>query len=217
MKLYELGKVYFSRADGMADEPKVLCLGAYGADMDFFAMKGCVEAILSGMRVENVSFRAETSNPSYHPGRCAAVWAGEKYLGVMGQLHPLTAGNYGVDTELYTAELWLDAILESRGGTPVYQPLPRFPAVTRDISVTCAADIPVAMLQACIRKAGGELLRDCRLFDVYTGAPIPDGLKSVSFSLAMRSDDQTLTDDHAEEIVSSVLEALKKAYNAVMR
>ena len=217
VKLYELGKVYFPRADGMADEPKVLCLGAYGEDMDFFAIKGVVEEILKGLRVEDVSFRAENGNPSYHPGRCAAVYAGEECLGVVGQLHPLTAANYGVDAELYTAELWLDAMLAHRGATPVYQALPRFPAVTRDISVTCASSIPVAMLQACIRKAGGELLRECSLFDVYTGAPIPEGQKSVSFSLKMRADDQTLTDDHAEEIVNAVLEALKNAYQAVMR
>ena len=217
VKLYELGKVYFPRNDGMADEPKVLCLGAYGEDMDFFAIKGVVEEILDGMRVENVSFRAESGNPSYHPGRCAAVYAGEECLGVVGQLHPLTAANYGVDAELYTAELWLDKILANRGATPVYQPLPRFPAVTRDISVTCESSIPVAMLQSCIRKAGGELLRECSLFDVYTGAPIPEGQKSVSFSLKMRADDQTLTDDHAEEIVNAVLEALKNAYHAVMR
>ena len=217
VKLYELGKVYFPREDGMADEPKVLCLGAYGADMDFFTLKGTVEAILAGLRVENVSFKAETGNPSYHPGRCAAVYAGEECLGVMGQLHPLVAKNYGVDAELYTAELWLDAMLDSRGGTPVYQPLPRFPAVTRDISVTCDTSIPVAMLQACIRKAGGALLKECSLFDVYTGAPIPDGQKSVSFSLAMRAEDQTLTDDDAEQIVTAVLEALKSTYHAVMR
>jgi phenylalanyl-tRNA synthetase beta chain len=217
VKLYELGKVYFPRSDGMADEPKVLCLGAYGEDMDFFAIKGVVEEILKGLRVENVSFLAENGNASYHPGRCAAVWAGEECLGVVGQLHPLTAANYGVDAELYTAELWLDKMLAHRGATPVYQPLPRFPAVTRDISVTCESSIPVAMLQACIRKAGGELLRECSLFDVYTGAPIPDGQKSVSFSLKMRADDQTLTDDHAEEIVNAVLEALKNAYHAVMR
>ena len=217
VKLYELGKVYFPRSDGMADEPKVLCLGAYGEDMDFFAIKGVVEEILDGMRVENVSFRAENANPSYHPGRCAAVYAGEECLGVVGQLHPLTAANYGVDAELYTAELWLDKMLAHRGATPVYQPLPRFPAVTRDISVTCESSIPVAMLQACIREAGGELLRECSLFDVYTGAPIPEGQKSVSFSLKMRADDQTLTDDHAEEIVNAVLEALKSAYHAVMR
>ena len=217
VKLYELGKVYFKRPDGMADEPKMLCLGAYGADMDFFAIKGAVESILAGLRVQNVRFAAETKNASYHPGRCAAVYSGETPLGVVGEIHPLTAKNYGVDAPLYAAELWLDAMLESRGGTPVYQPLPRFPAVTRDIAVTVASTIPAAALQDTIRTAGGETLRDCKVFDVYTGAPIPPGFKSVAFSLTMRADDQTLTDDHADAILQSVLKALKEQHNAILR
>ena len=217
VKLYELGKVYFKRADGLADEPKVLCLGAYGEDMDFFALKGAVERILAGLRIEDVRFVADKTNPSYHPGRCAAVYAGDRLLGVMGQIHPLTAQNYGVDAELYTAELWLDAMLACRAGTPVYRPLPRFPAVTRDIAVTVAAAIPAADLQATIRAAGGETLRACRVFDVYTGAPIPQGCKSVAFSLTMRADDQTLTDEHADAIVQSVLAALKEQHNAILR
>ena len=217
VKLYELGRTYFKREDGLAHEPKVLCLGAYGEDMDFFAIKGAVETILAGLRIENVTFEAEVSNPSYHPGRCAAVYADGEKLGVVGQLHPLVTQNYGVDAEFYTAELSLDKLLAHRGGTPIYQPLPRFPAVTRDISVICDAMIPVAKLQDCIRAAGGEMLRSCELFDVYTGAPILPGMKSVSFSLAMRSDDQTLTDEHAEGIVATVLEALKTAYQAVIR
>ena len=217
VKLYELGKVYFKRPDGMADEPKMLCLGAYGADMDFFAMKGAVESVLRGLRVENVRFVAETKNASYHPGRCAAVYAGDTPLGVVGEIHPLTAQNYGVDAELYAAELWLDAMLAARAGTPVYQPLPRFPAVTRDIAVTVESRIPAADLQATIRAAGGETLKACKVFDVYTGAPIPPGFKSVAFSLVMRSDDQTLTDDHADAIMQSVLKALKAEHNAILR
>ena len=217
VKLYELGKVYFKRPDGMADEPKMLCLGAYGADMDFFAMKGAVESVLSGMRVQDVRFAAETQNASYHPGRCATVYSGETPLGVVGEIHPLTAKNYGVDAPLYAAEIWLDAMLSARGGTPVYQPLPRFPAVTRDIAVTVASTIPAAALQDTIRAAGGETLRDCTVFDVYTGAPIPPGFKSVAFSLTMRADDQTLTDDHADAIMQSVLKALKEQHNALLR
>ena len=217
VKLYELGKVYFKRPDGMADEPKMLCLGAYGADMDFFAMKGAVESVLRGLRVENVRFVAETKNASYHPGRCAAVYAGDTPLGVVGEIHPLTAQNYGVDAELYAAELWLDAMLAARAGTPVYQPLPRFPAVTRDIAVTVESRIPAADLQATIRAAGGETLKACKVFDVYTGAPIPPGFKSVAFSLVMRSDDQTLTDDHADAIMQNVLKALKAEHNAILR
>ena len=217
VRLYEIGKVYFARPDGMADEPKLLCLGGYGGGMDFFQLKGAVERILAGLRITDVTFEAEHDNPSYHPGRCAQVYAGGKLLGVLGQIHPLAAENYGVDTELYTAELQLDGMLAARGATPVYTPLPRFPAVTRDIAIVCSADIPVAKLSACILAAGGQYLKGCELFDVYTGAPIPAGYKSVAFSLTLRADDQTLTDDHAEETMQSVLKALKETFNATIR
>ena len=217
VRLYEIGKVYFARPDGMADEPKLLCLGGYGGGMDFFQLKGAVERILAGLRISDVTFEAESENPSYHPGRCAKVYAGGKLLGVLGQIHPLAAANYGVDAELYTAELQLDGMLAARGVTPVYTPLPRFPAVTRDVAIVCSADIPVAKLSACILAAGGQYLKGCELFDVYTGAPIPAGYKSVAFSLTLRADDQTLTDDHAEETMQSVLKALKETFNATIR
>ena len=217
VRLYEIGKVYFARPDGMADEPKLLCLGGYGGGMDFFQLKGAVERILAGLRIADVTFEAEHDNPSYHPGRCAKVYAGGKLLGVLGQIHPLAAANYGVDTELYTAELQLGEILAERGATPVYTPLPRFPAVTRDVAVVCSADIPVAKLSQCILAAGGQYLKGCELFDVYTGAPIPAGYKSVAFSLTLRADDQTLTDDHAEETMQSVLKALEETFHATIR
>ena len=217
VRLYEIGKVYFARPDGMADEPKLLCLGGYGGGMDFFQLKGAVERILAGLRITDVTFEAEHDDPSYHPGRCAKVYAGGKLLGVLGQIHPLAAANYGVDAELYTAELRLDGMLAARGATPVYTPLPRFPAVTRDVAIVCSADIPVAKLSACILAAGGQYLKGCELFDVYTGAPIPAGYKSVAFSLTLRADDQTLTDDHAEETMQSVLKALKETFNATIR
>ena len=217
VRLYEIGKVYFARPDGMADEPKLLCLGGYGGGMDFFQLKGAVERILAGLRITDVTFEAESGNPSYHPGRCAKVYAGGKLLGVLGQIHPLAAANYGVDTELYTAELQLGEMLAARGATPVYTPLPRFPAVTRDVAVVCSADIPVAKLSQCILAAGGQYLKGCELFDVYTGAPIPAGYKSVAFSLTLRADDQTLTDDHAEETMQSVLKALEDTFHATIR
>ncbi len=114
VRLYEIGKVYFARPDGMADEPKLLCLGGYGGGMDFFQLKGAVERILAGLRISDVTFESESENPSYHPGRCAKVYAGSKLLGVLGQIHPLAAANYGVDAELYTAELQLDGIFAAR-------------------------------------------------------------------------------------------------------
>ena len=215
--LYEIGRIYLKRPDGMADEPKIVSLGAYGPKMDFFVLKGWVEALLRDLGAEKLRFTAEKSNPSYHPGRCARVYAGDTEIGVLGQIHPLVAANYGVDAELYCAELSFDALDKVKGGLPVYKPLPRFPSVTRDIAVVCDAGIPVGELMECILASGGEYLKGCALFDVYTGHHIAEGMKSVAFSLTMRSDDQTLTDDHAEETVSAVLRALKEKFNAVMR
>ena len=216
-KLYELGRVYFKRADGLADEPKVLTLGAYGGGMDFFALKGAVEAVLKQLRIENVRFLADTENPSYHPGRCAKVYCGDRLLGTLGQVHPHVAGNYGVDTELYAAELRFDALYESKGAQPVYQPLPKFPAVTRDIAVVCDKAVTVGELEDAIRKGAKGLLKDVALFDIYTGVGIAPGKKSVAFNLTLRSDDRSLTAEEADADVKSILESLKAECGAELR
>ena len=216
-KLYELGRVYFKRADGLADEPKVLTLGAYGGGMDFFALKGAVEAVLKQLRIENVRFLADSENPSYHPGRCAKVFSGDRLLGVLGQIHPHVAGNYGVDAELYAAELRFDALYESKGSQPLYQPLPKFPAVTRDIAVVCDASVTVGELEDAIRKGAKGLLKDVALFDIYTGVGIAPGKKSVAFNLTLRSDDRSLTAEEADADVKSILTALEQECGAILR
>ena len=215
--LYEIGKIYLKRPDGLADEPKIVSLGAYGPKTNFFTMKGWVENLLADLGAGKPHFAAEKSNPSYHPGRCAKVFVGEKEIGVLGQIHPQTAANYGVDAELYCAELRFDALCEVKGGIPVFKPLPRFPAVTRDIAVVCDGSVPVGDMTEAILSGGGQYLKGCSLFDVYTGSHVPQGMKSVAFSLTMRAEDQTLTDDHAEETVARVLKLLKEKFNAVMR
>ncbi len=215
--LYEIGRIYLRRPDGMADEPRIVSMGAYGPEMNFFVLKGWVEGLLRDLGVQGARFTAERENPSYHPGRCARVSCGGTEIGVLGQIHPLVAENYGVDTEFYCAELRFDALNAVKGSLPVYRPLPRFPSVTRDIAVVCDEKIPVGELTDCILASGGQYLKNCTLFDVYTGHHIAEGSKSVAFSLTMRSDDQTLTDEHAEETVAAVLAALKEKFNAVMR
>ena len=219
VRLYELGRTYFAKNDGsgMADEPKVLSLGAYGGGMDFFGMKGAVEAVLEGLHIEGLRFEAESGNPSYHPGRCARVWSGDRLLGVLGQIHPAVAENYDVDCELYAAELDFSALYESMGGTPVYQPLPRFPAVTRDIALVCDKCLPVGKLEECICRGAKGLLKGVRLFDVYTGKGVPEGKKSVAFNLELRADDRSLTAQEADEDVKGILDLLAKELDSVLR
>ena len=216
-RLYELGKIYLPRKDGLADEPKYLSLGAYGDGVDFFSFKGSIETLLHELRITDVKYVACTDNDSYHPGRCAKVYAGETYLGVFGQIHPLVAANYGMDTEVYTAELSFDAMYEKRGDIPVYQPLPKFPAVTRDIAVVCDEAVTVGALEESIRRGAKGLLKDVSLFDIYRGSGVAIGKKSVAFNLVLRADDRSLTGEEADEDVQSILAALKADHNAVLR
>ncbi len=136
---------------------------------------------------------------------------------MFGQVHPLVAKNYGVSDELYAAELDFPAMFESRTTEVYYTPLPRFPAVMRDISVVCDDALTAGELAKCIRKAGGDYLESVEVFDVYKGANIPEGKKSISFSLALRAEDQTLTDNHADEAVADILHALEAEYGVKLR
>ena len=217
-KLYEMATVYKKQPGKvLADERTVLTLGAYGGDVDFFALKGAVEALLCAARTPDVRFTADTKTAAFHPGRCAAVWSGDTRLGTLGQIHPDVCAAYGLDGATYCAEIDVVLLHDLEGAEPVYTPLPRFPAITRDIAVVCDASVPVGELTECIRKAEKNVLRGVKLFDVYTGVGIPEGKKSVAFSLTLRSDDGTLTDDHAEEAVRAVLDALRESFGAVIR
>ena len=216
-RLYELGKIYLPREDGLADEPKYLSLGAYGDGADFFSFKGSIETLLHELRISDVKYVACTDNASYHPGRCACVYAGDTLLGVFGQIHPLVAANYGVDTEIYAAELSFEAMYEKRGDIPVYQPLPKFPAVTRDIAVVCDETVTVGALEESIRRGAKGLLKEVSLFDIYRGPGIADGKKSVAFNLVLRADDRSLTGEEADEDVQSILASLESECGAVLR
>ncbi len=224
VKLYELGRIYLPGGEnGLADEERVLTLGAYGDDMDFYAVKGAVEAVLKGIRAGDVSFEAARAADwgdqvaPYHPGRVAAVMNGGECLGFVGQIHPNVAKNYGVDTELYAAELNFDGLSRAQGPDPVYVPLPRYPSVTRDLALIAPHEVTVGQIEACIRENGGKTLKSVALFDIYEGPGIPEGKRSTAYSLVLRSDEGTLTDDHADETVRDILAALRDKLGAVLR
>lgn len=216
-RLYELGRTYFEREDGMADEPKVLSLGLYGPDESFFTLKGAVETVLDSIRAEDITYQAEKANPSFHPGRCAKIFVKGQEVGILGQIHPLVAANYGVDAELYYTQMQFDALFASRGTDPEYTPLPKFPAVTRDIAVLVDKTDTVGALEACIRTAAKGLLKDVALFDIYEGANLPEGKKSVAFNLILRAEDRSLTAQEADEEIKHILDCLEKEFGAVLR
>ena len=166
VKLYELAKVYLPKPGQiLPDEPKHLVLGTYGEHEDFFKMKGEIEAFLRGMNVPEARYTAEKHDPTFHPGRCARVSVGGVDLGCFGQIHPLVARSYGIDGEIFAAELNFTALLSLQLPEKTYTPLPKYPAVTRDIAVVCDEAVTVAALSDCIRAAGGKLLRSVELFE----------------------------------------------------
>ena len=216
-KLYELAKIYLPQETGLPAEPKILVLGTYGAGETFFTLKGELEAIFTGLRIQKATYTAVANNPSYHPGRCAKVTISGVDVGYLGQIHPLVAANYGMDAEVYCAEIDFDKLFALQLPEPTYTPLPKYPAVTRDIAIVCDEATTVGQAQDVITKAGGKLLRSVRLFDIYRGANLGDGKKSLAFSLTLRADDRTLTDDDSEGTISKILAALKDSLDATLR
>ena len=218
VKLYELAKIYLPVAgQPLPEEPKMLVLGTYGAGETFFTLKGELEAIFTGLRLKKAEYTAVKDNPSYHPGRCAKVSIDGVDVGVMGQVHPLAAANYGIDTDVYCAEIDFTKLFEMQLPDATYTPLPKYPTVSRDLSLICSEDVTVAQAEAVITAAAGKLLRDVKLFDIYRGPGVPEGKKSMAFSLELRADDRTLTDTDSEAVVTKVLAALKEKLDAALR
>ncbi len=217
-KLYELAKVYLPvEGQVLPQEPKYLMLGTYGTGEDFFSLKGELDAVLGALRLPAAQYTADTTNLSYHPGRCARITIGGEDVGCLGQIHPLVAANYGMDCEVYCAEIRFDKLLALQLPEATYVPLPKYPAVTRDLAIVCREEVTVGEAEAVITQAAGKLLRNIRLFDVYRGTGVPEGKKSLAFSLELRADDRTLTDTDSETVTKNVLGALENQLGAVLR
>ena len=217
-KLYELAKVYIPVAGQvLPEEPKYLMLGTYGEGESFFTIKGELESIFEGLRIQKASYVAASDNPSFHPGRCAKVTIGGVDVGYMGQIHPLVAQNYGIDSEVYCAQINFSKLFDLQLSAATYTPLPKYPAVSRDISFICKESITVAEAQTVISDAAGKLLRNVHLFDIYRGTGIAEGMKSMAFTMELRAEDRTLNDTDSETVMSNVMAALGEKLGASQR
>lgn len=201
-------------AYSLPDEPQKLTLGMYGGNADFYTMKGMVEQILETLGINDAEYvRAsdcEVFDEKYalHPGRSAVILKDGVHLGIMGEIHPEVQNTYKLGTKTYAAKLNIDELMSAASGRITYKPLPKFPATTRDLSLICDDEIPVAELEKAIKGAVGKILEKVTLFDVYRGKQIEDGKKSVSYSISMRSHEGTLTDEQADGAMKRVLKAL---------
>ncbi|MGN0653424.1 MAG: phenylalanine--tRNA ligase subunit beta [Oscillospiraceae bacterium] len=214
-RLYEIGNEYLPvEGKELPDEPARLAIGMYGDGIDFYDIKGAVDEIMEEMGVYDYDVTAcdekcpVAEYTAFHPGRSAVVTKGDVVLGIMGELHPETLENYEIGVKAYVAKLLIPEMMSVSTTEKTYKPLPKFPATTRDLSIVCDDSIPVATLEKAIKKAVGGILEKVTLFDVYRGAQILVGKKSVSFSISMRSHDGTLTDEQADAAMKRILKAM---------
>lgn len=219
VRLFEIGRVFNNSAideEGLPKEEEKLCIGMYGR-ADFFELKGYVETLLELLGIEDVHYTAVSSDAMYHPGRCASVEAGGEPLGKMGEIHPDVAERYGLSERVYLCELSFTWIIGHKNMNIVYQPLPKYPAVTRDIALTVAEEVPAGDIRELIVRNGGSTLESAELFDVYRGKQIEDGKKSVAFALTFRHPERTLTDEEVTEDYERIIGSIEQEYGAELR
>ncbi len=206
-RFFEIGRVYLPKesADELPEERDILCIGAYGPDEDFFTFKGIAEAIFEVTGI-NAKFE-KTVNDTFHTGRCAKITVGGRYIGVLGELHPAVSENYGVKERIYIAEFDIATMCELADSDVKYKQLPKFPAITRDLSLVCDDSITSGEIIETI-IASGKHLEQVSLFDMYKGAGVPEGKKSLSYSIIMRRSDKTMENEEADKYVEKILKAL---------
>ncbi len=216
-KIYEFANVYIPvEGEKLPDEHKNVVLGMYG-DYDFYDMKGIIEDLLSVLKIKDAEYVTCTDNTTFHPGRCAKIEKDGRTIGVFGEIHPYVSKNFGMDIRVYVAELDFNSLYEFYTEDAKYKQLPKYPAVSRDIAMLIDDSINVYEIEKIIKKCSGNILEGYKLFDVYKGAQIPKGKKSVAYSVTFRADDRTLTDEEISEVFNKILAKLEKELNAQLR
>lgn len=209
--LYEIGTVYTpTEAGKLPIECQKAAIGLYSKDADFFTLKGIVQKLLEVLNVAEYDVESVTDNPTFHPGRTAQLTINGKVLATLGEIHPKVAESYSIGTRVYVAEVDVNTAYENRNASRTHKPLPKYPAVSRDLAFVCEKSIPVLKLERAIGEAVGKTLEKVKLFDVYEGSQIESGKKSVAFNIRMRSADRTLTDDEADAAMKRIVKALGK-------
>lgn len=217
VRFYELATEYIpTTPEKLPVERVKAVVGMYGEDVDFYTLKGAVEALLASCGISGYDVSAVSDNPTFHPGRCAVITLGEAALATLGEIHPAVLENYGIGVRAYVADVDVQALWENQNAERLYRPLPKYPATTRDLALLCDENLPVLSIEKAIRTAAGAILEDVRLFDVFRGKQIESGKKSVAYSFTLRASDHTLTEEEITRAVNKVIKALE-ALGATLR
>lgn len=213
---FECGNT-FTPQEGLPVETKKYCVGMYGKEVDFFVLKGVVESILNNVGLKGYEIEPETTNLTFHPGRCAKIVYNNIYIGTFGELHPDVIENYNLGQRVYVAEINIDTVFENLNLIKSYNPLPKYPSTSRDIALIVKDEVFVKQIEDIIKANGEDLVESYKLFDVYKGAQIEEGHKSIAYSITYRSKEKTLTDEDVAKVHEKILSELSEKLNANLR
>jgi phenylalanyl-tRNA synthetase beta chain len=230
LAFFEIGPVFLPvEGQDLPQEPRRLVVamtglrqfpdweGATTENLDFFDLKGVLEALLSSLHISGADYRA-ADEPTFHPGKCARLLVGEIEIGIFGELHPLVKGRLGLEgAAVLVAELDLEALLVCTPAQYTMLPVPAFPHVVEDIAVILDEGTPAGVVEAAIRQAGGAMLAQVRLFDIYRGEQIGAGKKSLAYNLIYQAMDRTLNDQDAAQIRQRIVRRLEADFRARLR
>ena len=215
--LFEIANIYIKNEDEtkLPAEQKKITIGTLSGD--FFDLKGIVESLFANLRIGGAQIRPMTDNPVFHPGRAAAYSVGKRDFAVLGEIHPKVAKNYGIDAPVYCAVIDFESAYRYSKKNVSYNPLPRFPAITRDLAFVADRSMLSGDIESVIKKYAGKLLEKVTLFDVYEGKQVGEGKKSMAYSVVLRDREKTLTDKNADEVVAKILKGLAKDLGIELR
>ena len=213
---FECGNT-FTPQNGLPVETKELCIGMYGKEVDFFSLKGVVETILNNVGLKGFEIEPETTNLTFHPGRCAKIMYNNICVGTFGELHPDVIENYNLGQRVYVAEINVDVVFENLNLVKKYTALPKYPSTSRDIALIVKDEVFVKQIEDIIKANGGGLVESYKLFDVYKGSQIEEGHKSIAYSITYRSAEKTLTDEDVAVVHDKILSELSEKLNANLR
>lgn len=215
---FEIGRVFLPvENEKLPMEPVSFVLGMYGEKNDFYQLKGIVEAVLEKIGIKDIEFLPEKHHPTFHPGRCANILYKDTFIGTIGELHPDVAENYDIGTRTYIAEMDFENILMVANTEKYYAPLPKYPAMVRDMALVVEEQTYVKEIEDIVKQYGGKILEKIELFDIYRGKQVKEGYKSVAYSLTYRNLNKTLTDEEVSAVHQSILEALKEKLGVTLR
>ncbi len=213
---FECGNTFIPQ-EGLPTEVKKYCVGMYGKEVDFFVLKGVIENVLNNVGLKGYDIEPETTNPTFHPGRCAKVMNNNANIGTFGELHPDVIENYDLGQRVYVAEINIDEVFENVTKVKIYSPLPKYPSTSRDIALIVKDEVFVKQIEDIIKANAEGLVENYKLFDVYKGAQIEEGYKSIAYSITYRSKEKTLTDEDVAKVHDKILSELSEKLNANLR